>query len=408
MPKLISYLGKPLVLIAALAVIGLWVRFSPSLRPPLASQPAGAFSSDPLSRVRAATTAEVPGLIRLACDADWRVRAAAFTALDQIHPLKQMPARDTPMAEREEQLLGWISRHAEDLRIDLCDVFSTAPTAQFGTALVTDCLGCHAGPPPARAAGDQRCADCHTDIHAQWAGSAHANSLTHLVLPTVDQVSRVQGHHTFDGRLGMSCSACHQPSGDHNTCVATFTARSCQDCHADTAAQWQQWSIGDRPTRAPWPPGSLASDSHHPAASCTQCHMPGQSHRWSARRNPALLAGGIDLDITLHDQNQAQLRLTNLAGHGYPTGSTRRALEIWIRFDQAPPYRLASLSPASAGGDLKPEARALDPGEQRVWNLPGQPSEVHCQLIYVRNRFDAESYQTEVASLTWRVPGGRP
>ncbi|MEM7722788.1 MAG: multiheme c-type cytochrome [Pseudomonadota bacterium] len=407
MPDRSRSLLKTLPLLVALITVGVWFATGHRAVSPVAEPPPDAVGEDPMSRASAATTAEAPTLIRLACDADWRVRAAAFAALDRMHKFDRLPARDTPMAEREVLLVDWMEGYAAAIGHDLCDIFAFAPTAQFGTTLVDNCLSCHAGPRPSTQFAADGCVDCHAATHREWAGSAHANSLTHLVLPTVDPVSRKQHLHDFAGRRGLSCTACHVPAGKHDTCVAEFAARSCSDCHADAAAQWQAWAAAARPRKAVWPPGSVATEAGGAPASCVDCHMPDQSHAWSARRNPALLAQGLDIALGRGRDGRATIALTNLAGHDYPTGSTRRAIEVWVALDGAKAYRLTTLAPPAASQDTAASEPALRPAEQRVWPLPGEPERVTCRVVYVRDRFNPKSYKIDIVTATRHIPPTR-
>lgn len=136
--------------------------------------------------------------------------------------------------------------------------------------------------------------------------------------------------------------------------------------------------------------------------------MPAGSHAFSARRSPALLAGGLDISLGRDASDGITVTLTNLAGHRYPTGSTRRALEVWVGLDDAEDYLLVTLAPSAMSRDTAPPEPALRPAEQRLWTLPGQPTRVTCRLVYVRDRFSAQSYRTEFASATRQFQQTRP
>ena len=376
-------------------------------------------SRDPLLRAAGVSRGTLPDQLRGAADADWRVRAAAFAALDAEHPFADLPARDTPMAQREQRLIAWMETHHPERAGEVCEIFAPHDTLQFSAPLIATCLACHAGPEPEPRFTADRCVDCHADVHTQWSRSAHANSLSHLDLATVDPQTRTAEAVDFGPRRGMSCVACHEPAGlphppaptepavrieptDPAPCVATFTARACGDCHADVQSQWQAWKAGPQPQRAAWPPGSIDFAVTGRGDSCVDCHMVGGDHRWAARRDPVLLRSGIDLALRPTDDG-VSLALTNLSGHAYPTGTHRRALEVFVSLDGGREQRIAALSPAPPAQAANTHAPALQPGEQRLIALPGHPSRVNARLEYVRNRYRTDGYRVEITTLQRQV-----
>lgn len=360
-------------------------------------------------------------LVPRAGDVDWRVRRAAFEAMARFAPIDDMPARDTPVDLREETLLAWLGRGAlparEPVESALCELYAQPAHVVFGGELIARCAVCHEGPATSADVSAAQCAQCHADIHAQWSASAHANSLTHLHPATIDPATRELALFDFGDRRGMDCTACHliesprdEPMDD--MCAFLFTPRrsdtaGCADCHVAETEQWRRWGTGDRPHRIDWPPGQIVMEQSDTARSCTDCHMPAQtgddaaafaSHTWAARRDPAVLRSGIDVDWLPargdDPAHQPVLVLTNLAGHDMPTGSRRRAVDLTIAVDGGPPGRLLRLTPLRAGHSDDDSSPALSPGEQRIisLDLPADARSVAYQLIYVRNRFGPDGY----------------
>jgi hypothetical protein len=156
-------------------------------------------------------------LLPRAGDANWQVRAKAIGALSRLHPLSSLPPlRNTPLDERERNLLGWLEEHdasvERPLQPRLCDVYVNPGYVEFGRPLAGRCLACHAGKPAVAPAADAACRACHADIHEQWSRSAHANSLSHLHLWTVDPVTRESGWMDFGDIQGIACTQCHEPA----------------------------------------------------------------------------------------------------------------------------------------------------------------------------------------------------
>ena len=387
----------------ALAFGGLWWGLRPAGPPP--PPPADAFSADPLARAAAAALGSSPAtLLRLGVDEDWRVRAAAFEALTPDAP--DLPSRDTPMAERETRLLARLAPS------DLCASLTAAPHARYGSTLVAACLACHAGP-DATARADAGCARCHAGEHAAFAGSAHANSLSHLRLPTADPVTREVGFFGFGDRRGLSCVACHAeaPAGaDPAGCVAAFTsgAESCAACHARAAADHAAWAAAERPVRVAWPSGSLdyIQTPAGEAPGCADCHT---DHRFAARRDPAFLASGLHAAFVRGSQGESLLRLTNLAGHRHPAGTGRRALDVAIVLDGEafPLTRLATALPPGAEPPSTAIAPALAPAESRDFPLPpgaDAAASLTLRVTYLRDRFAPDAYRVDLPVPTPRLP----
>ena len=379
----------------------------------------------------------LPALLPRCSDVDWRVRAAAFDALRRLHPCPESASlRDTPLARREQLLLQWLDAHdktsADALGPELCELYADLTHVEVGPPLADRCLNCHAGQTPSPTASSNACSRCHAEIHAAWAGSAHAQSLSHLRLATVDPVSRQPKRLGFGQVRGLSCTACHRkgspapspttaPARDA-TCPLGFRADassdSCARCHATTWRQWQAWRRGPQPRRLDWPPGQIDVEFRRDDRSCTDCHMPPadsadgkthRDHRWAARRDVTLLRQGIDVQVLPLDSrdNRRKIRLvlTNLSGHAYPTGSRRRAIGLHAgsldQDDNALPL-IATLSPIRPGHLGRRTEPALAPGEQRPFIIPLPPEApgLKYRLIYHRNHLAEGTYGTEFAAGT--------
>jgi Cytochrome c554 and c-prime len=399
--------GLTLIAVAMIVLAG-WLYLSPK---PTAMEVGGdSLDADPLERARFCRRAGVAELITLASDTDWRVRAAAFEAMGRLDPIDPMPLRDTPIDQREALLLDWLDRNAPTLSSDLCEVYIRPNHLRFGPVLTERCMTCHAGPVPDPGLADTRCADCHHQIHAQWAGTAHANSLSHLTLRSVDSVTRQPGAFDFGDRKGLTCIACHSPEATRNTpgtntdCLTPFKAVACSQCHSRTALQWAEWKKKPHYRQASWPPGSIERVNDNKPMTCIGCHMPDGQHLWAARRDMALLRGGITMTLRQEGKDGLYLSLRNLAGHAYPTGSHRRALRLYIQLDDGPEQLLATLADRLNDVSHFPDTSpALQPGETRLLPLPDTTGFVRARLVYVRNRFDTDSYTAEVQTLNRAV-----
>ena len=273
----------------------------------------------------------VPLLLARASDTDWRVRAAAFDGLGRFRPLQAAaPMMNTPLDQREEVLLSWLASYDASARRplaeELCEVYANAAHVEFGRPMTQRCLSCHAGAAPQPFEASAACTECHRDIYQRWAGSAHANSLSHLRLATVDANTRSPGFVDFGAVRGIGCTECHRvvgarpqpaslaastrpdwspagPASRAAACPFVFSAaepasESCRRCHAETYQQWRTWQGRPHPMRLDWPPGQIDLRAEGDQRSCADCHMreaPFQEgrmvkdHAWSARRDPAFL-----------------------------------------------------------------------------------------------------------------------
>jgi len=394
------------ILLAALVVWLLWPAGS------VQEVREGAFLDvDPLGRAVYCRQASVAELIVLASDTDWRVRAAAFVALGRIGPVQRTPLRDTPIDKRETRLLHWMDQNRPELSAELCTVYAQPTHVRFSEVLVQRCLTCHAGPRPEPAHQPDRCAACHPTIHADWSGTAHANSLSHLRLPTVDTVTRQPGTYDFLDRKGLSCVACHEPRAQavsqvqKDACVSAFTTSSCTTCHASTGAQWEVWTKAPHYRQAVWPPGSVELIEDVEPQSCTDCHMPDGGHLWGARRDIQLLRSGIAIRIQEDGGSAVSLVLQNLAGHAYPSGGVRRSLELYVQVDDNPESLIATLADDAGGRTQTDKTQpALQPGETRSFPIPHSAGDVAARLVYIRNRFVEDSYQIEIQELNHSRP----
>lgn len=363
---------------------------------------------DPLGRALYCLQASDAELIVLASDTDWRVRSAAFEALSGKGTIERLPLRDTPIGEREKVMLDWVDQHRPGLAAELCSVYAQPDHVRFGGVLVQRCLTCHTGRQPEPAFSDTACVTCHQQIHADWLGTAHTNSLSHLVLPTVDTITRQPDVYEFSERKGLSCVACHEPThtdtpGESDACLTNFVTTSCTTCHAQNGAQWETWTKAPRYRPSTWPPGSVERIEGAVFESCAGCHMPNGRHLWGARRDLTLLRSGIVMKVQDQGGGDASLVLQNLAGHAYPSGGVRRALQLYIQIDDGPEELVAVLAD-------EPEDQAesdrfqpvLYPGEARIYPLATTAKDICARLVYVRNRFVSDSYAVEIDTLEHR------
>jgi hypothetical protein len=390
-------------------------------------------------------------LLPRASDTDWRVRMAAFQALASAGRLQGEPLRDTPLDDREAVLLAWLDAHDASspapLGPDLCEVYAGQRRVEFGRPLAARCLACHAGAAPAREPATARhvavpggdaaaspapfaaadaCANCHGAIYQEWAGSAHAQSLSHLHLATVNPSTRQPEQMSFGEVRGIGCRECHRPAGEPAAPVpqdraglagCPFAFRtdlaagdSCGRCHASTAAEWRAWLQGPQPRIATWPPGEVQTDRRGDTRTCVDCHMPARpaagkdehDHAWAARRDVARLREGVAvrMDAGPRDAAEPGVRLTliNLAGHAYPTGTARRALRVMAAAAEA--TFMADLSPVRLGRPPHGRQPALAPGEVRDIRIGIGPDmeTLTVRLRYCRDVTDPAAAVTDIFS----------
>lgn len=390
-----------------LVVLILWLFVSGS--PPAAPTDPPADDEAVLARVTACRDAPLAYLIAHTSDNDWRVRAAAYTELAKHAPLDSVPLRDTPIDEREAIILDWLDHNEPGYASDLCEWYTRLEHLRFGGPLVQRCMACHVGVEPTPKLVDTNCIACHETIHQQWSGTAHANSLSHLPLVTIDPATRQQKAFDFGERKGMSCVACHEPvsltdstpdaSGPEGVCLALFETVACGTCHSQTQTQWRAWLDTPRYRKATWPPGSLELVDEG-SSRCADCHMPGGEHLWGARRDVPLLRSGIVMGVSQGADGGAVVTLRNLAGHNYPSGRTRRALQLFVQLDDEPERLIATFADALPGAAADPTVAGptLAPGETRSVVLPGRPVRVQVRLLYARNRFVPGTYTVEIVS----------
>jgi hypothetical protein len=129
-------------------------------------------------------------------------------------------------------------------------------------------------------------------------------------------------------------------------------------------------------------------------------------HGFIARRDPTLLRAGLLAHIEPPTETHpAQLVLTNVSGHAYPTGTVRRALRIDISDDiDDSPRTLARLTSASFADSAIRQA-VLKPAEQRRIALPTeQPASlVRCQVTYERNQFEKGALEVPLYKLEMKL-----
>ena len=367
----------------------------------------------------------VAALLPRAGDAHWRVREAAFLALSARRPWPgRRPMANTPLDERERRLLAWSDAGAKRFSdADLCEIYAETAHVEFGRPLAARCLGCHAEPAAAKGLTDADCGKCHEQIHRQWADGAHAQSLSHLHLRTVEPTTGTSGWMQFGSRRGLRCVSCHRQAERRTAsrsatpqCAFTFrprrpTAAAWDRCHQATGQEWRRWCEGRQPRRVVWPPGQLKLSARGDERTCIACHMPrppdvadGQpSHALSARRNPRLLREGVHLQTTVVGSGEGRtvgLLLTNLAGHEYPTGTRRRAVRLDVGPSPAQFRPLATFRRKFPGRPADKTQPPLAPGEQRRFCAPFPPGAeaLPYRLVYLRNPADPDAYTHEILS----------
>ncbi|MFB3892050.1 MAG: multiheme c-type cytochrome [Phycisphaerae bacterium] len=413
-------------------------------------------------------------LVACASDSDWRVRLAAFDALARLHPLRgPVPLMNTPLDEREELLLAWIddydSAAGASLRRDLCGIYALAPHAEFGRPLTGRCLTCHAGTPPRDFSANASCMNCHADVHGDWTASAHAQSLSHLRLATIDSRTRKPAQVDFGPVHGISCGQCHalkpewreastaasptsqsRPAGPvPDVCPATMpgharadASQSCLACHGQTWAQWQAWRSAPHPRRLDWPPGQIDPAATDDSRGCVDCHMPSlprpggrrpfKAHLWQERRDPHFLAQALDMTLEvgpiMDGRRSVTVILTNLAGHACPAGTVRRAIVLTAGEDDKAPVPLAVLggprdgtpdvlhqlggsSPAGSPSPAwPPNQPPLTAGESRRLTLSvgAATARLVCRAVYLRNITDGGAYSVEFIVASWPLDKSAP
>ena len=408
-------------------------------------------------RARAAACAVLAGrtdenrlaaILPRASDTDWRVRAAAFQALAAAGRLRGEPLRDTPLDEREEILLAWMDardpKAAAPLAPELCELYAGDRHVEFGRPLAARCLACHAGAEPAPFAASETCGRCHGRTWQEWSASAHAQSLSHLRLATVNPATRQPQQMDFGEVRGMGCRECHRPAVEPQApipreragltaCPFRFrkeiaAADSCSRCHTSTAAEWRAWLAGPQPRLAVWPPGEVQADRRGDTRTCVDCHMPPgpmaadkteHVHAWAARRDVGRLQEGVAVRSEAEKgpgpfsaSPQIRFRLINLSGHACPTGSRRRALRILAGPTGGEMRIVAELSPlagqacrgltAGRRGRLAPMGQpALAPGEAREFLIPAPAAAatVTIRLQYCRDVTDPAAGVSDVFSV---------
>ena len=355
--------------------------------------------------------AAIPMIVARASDADWHVRIGAFEALDRLGRTRLVPPqRDERAESREPRLLAWLD--GQGLRGDVCELYAGAEQVLYGEALAADCLVCHVGDrqePPAAVA---RCATCHATIHEQWWSSAHAQSLSHVDVATLDE--RQQSVWMDFGKLaGITCTQCHA-QGEGGPCeggALRSSSASCAACHQVTSDQWSSWARMAPLIVEDWPVRRTRRGVHEePVRDCVSCHMADEegvmSHGFAARRDVELLASSVHLSVELERTDsgvKAIAVLANLAGHATPAGTSRRALEIRAWGEDEADF-IARLVPVRPGLRDPGWSEALSPGEVRRFELGVMGETVHVAVVYVRDARNPDWYQVEIARESIRLP----
>lgn len=301
-------------------------------------------------------------------------------------------------------------------RVHIHSLASAAPVA-LGLALAAACasmirredlVGLTGGTPSA-----ESCAECHVDIHREWAASAHARAFTD---PVFQQA-------TVNARAG-SCVACHVPAtvfhieGDPEARTDRLDEGvTCVACHLDTDAHALAGPLSGLGPLVPhvtvegdtWfrsgelcgvcHEGTFAQTQTHAARvgdqrTCQQCHMPAVDRKTTQATD--VLSTGI---VALHDTHLSrrhtfeieavenfpetlavrvlsptQVEVTNRLPHPIPTGDFgRRVATLRAALLDARGETLASVSQRFT----RHEGEAMGPGEPILLDLGPAPEAPH-------------------------------
>lgn len=356
-----------------------------------------------------------------------RAAQAALAAKDLHVPTDPQAKSVSPSraADGLTVIMDAMRRRSPDfVGLSACELWADTSWLAFPPSSGETCLTCHVGADRKPVAANEQCRSCHAAIHDEWIGSAHAQSLLHVRLPTGEVASGERVCVDFGDLRGLSCTECHSiatggtTTRGAGTCIHEFIAndppeQACVGCHADTATEWRAWlGLNAQPHKAVWPPGDLQTSTRD-RRNCVDCHMrsasggdlPHRSHRWSARRDLGLLREGVHVAASIRVDPQAGrsfiATLTNTAGHEYPTGTCRRTVELLIAKPSGeswlPIARLGRIYPARPfPADLDPPLR---PGERRtlVHPLATDANQIYYRLRYVRNRLNPQQYVADIA-----------
>ena len=372
-------------------------------------------------------------------DADGRVRMLAIGALSRVHrPSRPWPQKFAPIDDRDVWLLGWLDAYDAQTRRklgkEICEAYAPAAHVEFGKPLAGRCLSCHAGRAPAAISVNDACAGCHNAIYDQWVRTAHAQSLSHVHLLTPNPAKGQSEWMSFGEVHGINCTECHvvtrqrstatqpNPTSLPSRCAYDFAegapaSRTCIRCHAAIDAEWQVWRGRPHPRRPAWPPGQVDMDVTGDERSCVDCHMvrmtpdEPRDHRWAARRDPAFLRSGVDLQwAKMEDGRGVRVTMTNLSGHAFPVGTRRRAVRLYAGAGASAELPLVLTLSADTYEGPGAHAPALAPGEQRVFDLPqlGDADALGYRLEFVRDHYNPNSYTAIIMSGSFRRPGVMP
>jgi hypothetical protein len=388
-----------------------------------------------------------PLLVPRLSDADWRVRAAAFDAVRHVAarapraPTAPDPLRDTPVDQRESLIFAWLDSWRSGAAVgtapplpDQCELY--APDSHHwlsGLALARSCTSCHAPPGAPLEVEFESCVSCHAKTHDEWSRSAHARSMTHLNLARVNDKTKQVERFMPDQHEGLVCTSCHTPAKSSAAATASVppgteelpiphrfepgaAAASCATCHAETQGEFEAWRRAPRPSASRWLPGEVTWDESPDARTCVSCHMQlravagtgaagGLVHAFASRRDPPFMRAGLSAHLEPPTSGRgAQLVLTNLAGHRYPSGTIRRALRVQFRYDidTDTTRRLLTRLTDSTVPTTQPTQPALKPAEQRRLELPlvEGASRITCEITFERDQFEPGGYELPLHTLS--------
>ena len=161
-------------------------------------------------------------------------------------------------------------------------------------------------PLPATYVGPEFCANCHKDLHAEWATTRHAQAFSSPIFQQNwqelgSQFTCLQCHTTgYDletnsyAKEGVTCEACHGPyqvGHPERPMPINPDAALCSTCHKTTADEWRASRHGqiNLDCQSCHNPHNQKPKAESITALCTNCHAdPGQGFTHSTHANSGL------------------------------------------------------------------------------------------------------------------------
>ena len=114
-------------------------------------------------------------------------------------------------------------------------------------------------------------------------------------------------------------------------------------------------------------------------------------------KHPRMLRSAVHVRLVRGEGDEGRpatlMMLTNLTGHAFPTGTSRRAIDIQVTDAERNWITVHRLVSERLGARSDSDRAALDPGEQRPMTLAvsAGESQQRFRLIYIWNRFEEDS-----------------